>query len=255
VLSPDGYRRPSVLVTLLGGFGLMVGEAPATLAAGSERLVAFAALHCRAALPRSVIAGTFWPDLPERSGHANLRSALSRLRGPARQALEITANGLGLASDADVDLYRARATAHHILDPNSDSLTLNSSAVEQLASDLLPGWYDDWALLAAEEWRQFRLHALDALADDFIVAGRLAEAVAAAAVAAHADPLRESTQVLMVRAHLAQGNPSEALRAFQRYERRLGRDVGLGPTSRLLELVAELQDHRVRDDRHRSSGA
>ena len=69
---------PDVRIALLGGFDLTVDDAPVTVAGGSERLLAFAALRCRAAVPRAAVAGTLWPETTDQCAYANLRSALSR---------------------------------------------------------------------------------------------------------------------------------------------------------------------------------
>ncbi|MFD5450596.1 BTAD domain-containing putative transcriptional regulator [Streptomyces sp. NPDC127100] len=203
-------------------------------------------------MPRPLIAGTLWPASPEHSAHANLRSALARLHQAGRQALEIGTAKVRLAPETTVDLHGARRTALHILASAEAGRLPGCSvleAIEALSADLLPGWYDDWALLEAEDWRQLRLHALETLAERLITARRHADAVTAAQAAVHADPLRESGQVCLVRAHLAQGNPSEALHAFERYGRRLHDELGLEPTERLHRLVAGLTPSRRGDGR------
>ncbi|MDT0610450.1 AfsR/SARP family transcriptional regulator [Streptomyces lancefieldiae] len=248
----SGRVGAGVCIGVLGGFGLWVDGESAAVPAGSERVLAFLALCARAAVPRPLIAGTLWPASSEHSAHANLRSALARLHHAGRQALEIGPAEVRLARDTTVDLHDARRTAHRILDPADSGRPPCSSAldaVDVLSADLLPGWYDDWALLEAEDWRQLRLHALETLAGRLITARRYAEAVAAAQAAVHADPLRESGQACLVRAHLAEGNPSEALHAFARYTRRLHDELGLEPTERIQRLVAGLVRSRRGDDR------
>ncbi|MFH8621940.1 BTAD domain-containing putative transcriptional regulator [Streptomyces vietnamensis] len=232
-----------IRIAVLGGFDLWVGDEPAEIPLSSERVLAFIALCSRAAVPRSLIAGTLWPDVPDRCAQANLRSALSRLRDTGKRALDIGTSEVRLARDAVVDFRCATSLAQAVLDPTS---TRNGTpgptmaTVEALAVDLLPGWYDDWAQLEAERWRQLRLHALETLAKTFTAAERYAEAVAAARTAVHADPLRESSRICLVRAHLAEGNPSEALHEFRDYARRLKAELGLHPTPRLSRLVADL---------------
>jgi hypothetical protein len=68
------------------------------------------------------------------------------------------------------------------------------AAVPVLSADLLPDWYDDWVLLEAEDWRQLRLHALEALAGRLIALGCWGEAANAAGAAVRAEPLRESAR-------------------------------------------------------------
>ncbi|MER5361985.1 BTAD domain-containing putative transcriptional regulator [Streptomyces sp. NPDC002785] len=237
---------PSASIALLGGFDLVVGDEPVTVPVGSKRLLAFIALNYRAAVPRALVAGSLWPEASEQGANTNLRSALSRLRGLGRQALDICPAELRLAREVAVDLYSARSLAQRILDPRvpAEELDLNAATVDQLSADLLPGWYDEWMLPEAEQWRQLRLHALEALTGNFIATKEFAGAVTAAHAAVQADPLRESSQASLIRAHLAEGNPSEALYGFERYEQHLHDELGLRPTPRLRRLVSELQRSR-----------
>ncbi|MDP9848990.1 AfsR/SARP family transcriptional regulator [Streptosporangium lutulentum] len=233
--------RSSLHVTLLGGFRLFAGSDQMTLSGGSERLLAFTAL-CGQAVPRNLIAGTLWPDTSEQRAYSSLRSALARLDGVGRKILDVGATEIRLSPEVRVDLHGARALARRVLDPAvmTEEEDLSAKAVEALSGGLLPGWYDGWVLAEAEEWQQLRLHALEALTADFIMAGRFADAVSAAGVAVRAEPLRESACAALIRAHLAEGNQAEALRHFKRYERHLHEELALRPTPQLRELLAEL---------------
>jgi DNA-binding SARP family transcriptional activator len=246
VLASSAASEAPVNMSLLGGFDLLVGDAPVSVPLGSKRLLAYVALHCRAAVPRALVAGSLWPHASEESAFTNLRAALSRLRGSGRQALNVCPSEVRLAREISVDLHHSRTLAQHILDPHvpTEELELTTATVDRLSADLLPGWYDDWALLEAENWRQLRLHALEALAENFIGTEQLAGAVTAAQTAVRADPLRESSQALLIRAHLAENNPSQALDEYARYERLLHEELGLRPTARMHELVAELRQSR-----------
>ncbi|MGQ5640503.1 AfsR/SARP family transcriptional regulator [Streptomyces sp. EWL5.16] len=240
-----GIEAEVAHLVVLGGFALLVNDRQVQLSLGSQRLLAFVALCCKAAVPRDLVAGTLWPDAPECRAHANLRSALCRLHDVGRAALDVRPGEVGLAPDVSVDLHHGRQLAHRILQGSQeDTCRVPARAVEELSLDLLPGWYDDWAMVRAEEWRQLRIHALEKLADSFTSAGRHADAVAAAHAAIRAAPLRESSQSCLIRAHLAEGNPSEAIHDFQRYARRLHAELGLSPPAQLHSLVARGQANR-----------
>ncbi|WP_201299864.1 AfsR/SARP family transcriptional regulator [Streptomyces mexicanus] len=239
--------RPSVHLALLGGFDLVVDDVPVAVPVGSKRLLAFIALNYRVSVPRALIAGNLWPDVCEQKAHTNLRAALTRLHDLGRMALDVSPCEVRLARKVTVDLYDARSLAQHILDPRvpAEDLELNAATVDQLSADLLPGWYDEWAVLEAEKWHQLRLHALEQLAGEFIDTEQFAGAVTAAHTAVQADPLRESSQASLIRAHLAEGNLAEALEHFERYARRLRNELGLRPTQRLRRLVAGLRQPRT----------
>jgi SARP family transcriptional regulator, regulator of embCAB operon len=86
-----------------------------------------------------------------------------------------------------------------------------------------------------------RLHALEGLAGRLAAAGRWGEAVGAAGAAVRADPLRESARASLIQVHLAEGNQSDAVREFARYQALLHVDLGLEPTVRLRQLIDGLR--------------
>jgi DNA-binding SARP family transcriptional activator len=184
------------VIALLGGFALFWGGSVLGIPRVSQRLVAFLALHGRM-VQRAAVAGTLWPDASEGHAYANLRSALARLHGTAHKALATSKLELGLAEGVTVDIRLAKALARRLLDPavTPDRSELGMATVPALSADLLPDWYDDWVLLEAEDWRQLRLHALEALAGRLIALGRWGEAAGAAGAAVRAEPLRESGRV------------------------------------------------------------
>jgi DNA-binding SARP family transcriptional activator len=229
------------VVVLLGGFGLFWGTALLNVPRASQRLVAFLALH-GGMVRRTAVAGSLWPDTSERHAHCNLRQALARLQRTARKALTASKLELGLAEGVTVDVPHARALARRLLDPTvtPEQSDLGTDAVGVLSAELLPDWDDDWVLLEAEEWRQSRLHALEALAGRLAAVGRCGEAAGAAWAAVRADPLRESAHASLIQVHLAEGNQSEAVREFARYQALLPGDLGLEPTPRLRQLIEGL---------------
>lgn len=232
----------NALVELLGGFVFSVGgDALLGISTGSQRLLAFLAVRDRS-MTRPHVAGSLWPESTDAQAGASLRSAVSRLGDAPRRALKVTAVGLALAEGVVVDVHRSQSLAHRLIDrgaASSDS-DIGADAVSALSDDLLPGWYDDWAVIAAEDWRQLRLHALEAVAARLTDADRLAEAATAALTAVRAEPLRESARAALIRVHMAQGNQSRALGEFERYRVLLHTDLGVEPTTLLRELLGGL---------------
>jgi SARP family transcriptional regulator, regulator of embCAB operon len=222
---------------LLGRFGLWRDVAAVGLAPASQRLLAFVALAGRA-VRRDLAAGALWPAVSERRAHGSLRAALARLGGSAPGVLLADGADVSLVAGVDVDLHEAQVIARRLLaDHGRVGPGGAAAAVAGLSVELLPGWYEDWALVEAENWRQLRLHALEAAAGVLAGAGRFGEAVGAAQAAVDADPLRESPRAALIAVHMDEGNQSEALREFARYRRRLGAAFGLAPTARLRALL------------------
>lgn len=103
--------------------------------------------------------------------------------------------------------------------------------------DLLPGLYEDWAIIERERVRQRMLHALETLSRQLVSLGRYADAVEAALTAINAEPLRESAQRVLIEAHLAEGNRVEARRSYQTYCDVVRRELGVEPPRELTALV------------------
>lgn len=230
-----------VRLSLLGGFQLRAGNATiTTLTLEAQRLLALLAVQDRV-VSRAAVAGTLWPEASEAHAHASLRSALSRLSDLAHRAVLISNTDLMLAPDLVVDLREARTIAHRLMGDPSLIVPgdLSEHAIRALSADCLPDWYDDWAIAESERWRQLRLHALDELARHLVAAGRYGDASAAALAALQVDPLRESACATLIRVHLAEGNQSEARRAFEQYRTLLMRELGIEPTPALSAMLAE----------------
>lgn len=226
----------------MGAFQLSDGAIPVVLPGGSQRLIAFLALKGRP-MTRAAAAGALWPDVSEEQAHASLRSAIWRLDKVTREAMQVEVLELDLASGVSLDLRESRALAHRLLivDTLPSDADMTAAAIDALSSELLPDWYDDWVAIEAEGWRQLRLHALEALADRLAAVERFGDAVQAARAAISADPLRESAHAALIRVHLAEGNQSEAIDAYEAYREILFRELGLAPTARLQDLVRDLQ--------------
>jgi DNA-binding SARP family transcriptional activator len=230
-------------LSLLGGFAFSVGGVDQLgVSAGSRRLLAFLALRDRP-VTREQVAGTFWPESTDEHAGASLRSALSRLDAPARGTLHVTVGHLSLAEAVAVDIHHSRALARRLVDRDATPCDSDivGAAVSALSEDLLPGWYDDWAVIAAEDWRQLRLHALEAVAARLTAADRLAEAAAAARAAVQAEPLRESARAALIRVHVAEGNQSNAVGEFERYRVLLRAELNLEPTVRLRRILDDVE--------------
>lgn len=206
----------------------------------AQRLVAFLALHNRPLL-RVYVAGSLWIDASEERSHANLRSALWRLRQTGHFVIEATPSHLSLGPGVEVDVHRVVALSRGLLrDPE-----VAGGLDDELTGDLLPDWYDDWLELERERLRQLRLHALEAVAEQLLADGRYGEAVEACLAAVDTDPLRESAHRLLVKVYLAEGNWGEALRQYRVFCTRLQAELGLRPSDQMEELVRPLGDAAV----------
>jgi DNA-binding SARP family transcriptional activator len=203
---------------------------------GSKRLLVFVALR-RARVERSCVAGTLWPIGGELRAGGNLRSALWRLRRAGIDLIVADKWSLMLSDEVVVDLRVMEEWAARLISGTATRDDLGVMQWHMDALDLLPGWYDDWALTERERLRQRMLHALEALSRKLAHQGRWAEAVEAALAAVTADPLRESAQRTLIEAHLAEGNWIEGRRVFDAYHELVRRELGTGPSADLVALI------------------
>ncbi|MGZ4315805.1 MAG: AfsR/SARP family transcriptional regulator [Gaiellaceae bacterium] len=236
----DAARAAAVRLYLLNGFELVADGVVASLPPGAQRVVAFVALHDRPLL-RAYVAGSLWLDSPEDRAAANLRSALWRIQRVEPRLIAASDRQLRLDDEVVVDLRETEILARAVLrgeapaDESGDDLS-------RLAADLLPDWYDDWAFFERERFRQLRLRALEALCDQLARAGRVAEALEAGLLSVAGEPLRESAHRALMRVHLADGNPGEAIRQYRLCERLLRDQLGIEPSARMQEVLRDLDD-------------
>lgn len=228
---------PAVVLSLLHGFILQVHGTPVPLIWSAQRLVAFLALMDWPP-SRAYVAGTLWPDTTLARASANLRSSLWRVQRACGRLVVASAQHISLAPDVVIDVRNAIACARRLLDPTApceDILTVGM--LSALSVDLLPDWYDDWVVAHREQYHQLRLHALEAMCERLTAVGRHSEAVEAGLAAVRAEPLRESAQQALVKAHLAEGNRFEAVRQYNRCRYLLQSELGLEPSFGLRALV------------------
>ena len=230
--------KPRFAVNLLGGFELRYADQMVRTTPAAQRLVAFVATRS-AKVSRAAVAQALWPDTPAARAAANLRSTLWRLRhGHGEGPISSTPYGLALGPETVVDIHAVHAmTAGLVHGPGDGPDRLDPAT---LSDDVLPEWSEEWLLSTREWFRQVRLHALEALCHRHCREGRFGEAIEVGLAAVACEPLRESAHRAVVEAHLAEGNPAEALRQYRAYRRLLDDELGLPPSRRFQELIAGL---------------
>jgi DNA-binding SARP family transcriptional activator len=230
-----------VRLSLIQGFQLSQGDRPVMLPLGAQRMIAFLALRNRAVL-RAVVAGSLWLDKPERVACASLRSALWQLRRSGLDIVAVTPGHLQLSSSLVVDVWELMTHAQQVI---HGAGRLSPQPHHLLTGELLPDWYEDWVIIERELIRQVQLHALEAMGHRLIEQGRVIQAIEAGLAAVAADPLRESAHRLVISAHQAEGNRSEALRQYRTYAQLLDESLGIQPSERMSALIGSMWDSHV----------
>jgi DNA-binding SARP family transcriptional activator len=229
-----------VFLGLLGGFDFRLDGHSVLLPKTAMRVLAFMAFADRP-VTRSYVAQSLWLDATERHADGNLRSALWKVGRFNGSVIQAHGGRLALGPDVAVDYRDATALANGLLrDPESCS----EWALDEdlLARDLLPDWYDEWLVVERERFRQLRLHALETLCLELLARRRYGQAIQAGVAAVGAEPLRESANVVLIRAYLAEGNVGEAVRHYRSFRHLLWDELGVRPSPGMTRLMGELAE-------------
>lgn len=227
-----------VELRLLGGFSLQISGTPIALPMHSRRVLAYLSLmHTQSfSCDRGVLAERLWPDAATDRSRASLRTALWRLRRASQHLVHVEPDTVRLDHDVSVDVHRFRHIADRMMaDENDDSI--ESARVVARSTELLPGWDESWLVLAREQLRQARLHALEASTAVLLRARRFPEAIDAMLAVIAEEPLRESAHAALIDAYLSEGNAYEAMRQFDTFATLLWHDLGIHPSDALCQRV------------------
>jgi DNA-binding SARP family transcriptional activator len=217
---------------------------------------AFAYLVCcrNRPVPRSELAPVIWPDEMPPAWEAALSAVVSRIRGLlripklARFHIALTTDfgqyQLCLPADTWVDL-EASARA---IDEAEGALRLGdpmrafgwAGVVYAIANrPFLAGDAGGWVDAQCRALERQYLRALDCLSAIWLLSGEPAQAVETASQAIAADPLRESSYRLLMRAHLACGDKAAAIRSYLSLQRLLVDELGVPPGAEIETLYLE----------------
>jgi DNA-binding SARP family transcriptional activator len=100
----------------------------------------------------------------------------------------------------------------------------------------LPDAKGRWVDGVRDRLREVLLWALCVLSDGYAQCGRYQLAVRTAEDAIELEPFRERMHQLLMRVHVAAGNPAEALRAYDRCRRILAEELGVYPAAETAAL-------------------
>lgn len=222
-----------IRIQLLGPVRASSAERPIGLRGKTARTVlARLALSSGSVVGVDQLADALWDDDPPLHPSVSVRSIISRLRTQLGRGTIVT-DGDGYRLDmtiVEVDLVEVervlRQLEHDDPDPDVLARTLGLWSGEALT---------DVAWTPAFEPERARIQELRARLTDcrheaMIRTGRVEETLADLERDAAAAPLRESRQLLLMRALDACGRTAEALRAGDDYRHRLVEETGLDPS-------------------------
>ena len=242
----------SIKIRLLGRFAVeRDGQEIALRAFGgrlARRLLRLLALRRGTLVPKDLIAEALWPDDPPADPAGNIEVLVSRIRRALgdRTLIQTGPGGYVLADggrcwvDAEAFLAAVQAGQARLAARPAEALTSFRTALGIWRGEPLPeDTYADWAQADRRHLALAYLEALDgaaAAALDSAGTAAAAEAACWARQAVAAEPLRESSVLLLVRALAATGDQAGALAAFDEYRDRLTAETGLEPTPQARQI-------------------
>ncbi|MEJ2354164.1 MAG: BTAD domain-containing putative transcriptional regulator, partial [Anaerolineales bacterium] len=195
-------------------------------------------------LRRERVGGMFWPRSSEVDARGNRRPALWRIRKALAPAREISgeyihADDLTVTfishPDDQVDVYLLEAP----LDEGASVDDLIRS-VEVYTGELLPGFYEDWAVLARERLKGIFERKMGLLLDRLQSEQRWLEVLTWSERWIAQGQVPEPAYRALMLAHARRGDLAKMATVYQNCIEAMDRELGLGPSVQTRELYARL---------------
>lgn len=188
-------------------------------------------------VPHDVLAGAVWPQRLPADPAGNLGVLVNRARRALGDpAVVVTGSGGYALGTCDVDVTEFLA---HLAAARYDAaLTLWG---EPLPEDA----YADWASEPRDRLRRAHVEACEGAARSALAGGAPADAARSAAEAVAADPLRESSTLLLAEALAACGDRAGAVSRLDELCRALVAELGVAPSVEVVDLRERLARKHV----------
>ncbi|MGC9357339.1 MAG: ATP-binding protein [Anaerolineae bacterium] len=200
--------------------------------------------------PRAVLAGLFWPDMPEERARHNLSDALWRLRRVVGNDV-ILADEETLAFNTAVDYWldldefvRLRELGRG---GGAEVIEQCTLCVEHYQGEFLEGFYDDWALRERERLHLEYLQVLERMLIWYRDRGTLKRALKYGLRLTTADPLRDAAQRQVMFLYYRLGWWHAALQQFESYRRNLREELDTEPLPETIRLADEIRQQAAPD--------
>jgi DNA-binding SARP family transcriptional activator/Tfp pilus assembly protein PilF len=238
---------------LFGGLAVSWDGTPLPAIAGKAPRSLFAYLLTYRDRPhtRDLLAGTFWPDLPDDVARRRLSQALWQVRKALDPHPVLLAERDTVQIDPELPLrldieefarHRAECLGE---DPAGEPEVLGhcESCLEHYRGDFLAGYYDDWLFPERERLRDQFLGVLERLVAGYKRLGDDAAALAHARRLASEDPLREEAHHEVMRLCHLLGRDAEALQQYETCRHVLAEELGVDPSAETTALAQEIVEH------------
>lgn len=191
------------------------------------------------AIPTDELADLVGDGAPPPAWPTALRAVVSKLRTSLgdRVAIEHAFGGyrLRLPSDVWIDVEAADGAVHEAETAFRDWALEQAMGAALVANAIarrpfLPGETARWCDGRRQHLRDVRIRALEVRGRVALANGDPIGALGDARIVLDLEPYRETAHALLMRAHVAAGNPAQALGAYERLRTRLAEDLGTQPS-------------------------
>ncbi len=207
-------------------------------------LFAYLAAEHGRSVPRHELAELLWGENLPATWEKALRVLMTKLRalleecGLEGSSVLRSAFGcyqLTLPADAWIDVDAAASAVERgeaaLAAEDLDEARAQASTGAELARRVfLPGEDGRWVEDQRRDLRDVLVRALECLRDAALAEGGFGNAVRYAAEITELEPFRETSNRALMQAHVAAGNPAEALRVYERCRRFLADELGAYPS-------------------------
>jgi len=244
-------------ICLFGGVRISHDGQPPTahVTRSVQSLLAYLALHRQRFHPREVLASVFWGEQSEERARSCLSTALWRLRGvlepegiPRGTYLVSTPMGevgFNRGSNHWLDVAAFEKKVGTVLGKRVQEMEAGDAETLQdglslCTSELLEGFFDDWALRERERLRSLHLRGLAHLMRYKWDTGAYEESVACGKKILELDPLREEVHRAMMRLYVKSGQRALAIRHYQICCKVLEAELGIPPMEETQRLHRQI---------------
>jgi predicted ATPase/DNA-binding SARP family transcriptional activator/tetratricopeptide (TPR) repeat protein len=244
-------------IRLLGQFDIRLQGVSVELSSRpAQSLLAYLLLNHGTAHRRERLAGLLWPDSSEANARRNLRQALWQIRralGEVSDSLLAT-DDLTIAAHPKHDHWLDVAILHQPLD---DSLTPDEliRRVEVYGGELLPGFYDDWAVLERERLAAHCERTINLLLDRLVAQRRWEDVLHWAERWIALGHIPEAAYRTLMLAHAAQGNMAAVAEVYRRCVEALDRELAVEPSEQTRSLYERLRRGEIAFEPHEAQRA
>lgn len=237
-----------IAIKLFGKFSVLDANGATIPIAGAKTqgLVSYLALNTEMPPSRDRLMALFWGDRFTDQARQSLRQAIAKLKrslnADGAEAIITEHDRVGLNPDVvrvDVDEFASLVA--------QDGVDATTRAIALMDGPLLEGLYgqqaefEDWIASERQRFATMSMTLLERAANQTLQRGDVSGALDYARQMVALDPLRDASQIVLIRILAQRGERASALQQFNSYEALLQKELGIAPGGDLLKLVKEIK--------------